>query len=124
MPDVGTIAGEAADKAGGFLARIGGLIQATNIPKQFREVDFTGLFTNPWFLVPFVALVGYQIYKQAFRDLFIVVLIVGIWYLSGTEYMQTLVVNGELQINKVLPIVFGGAAVLGFIIYLFFGRSQ
>ncbi len=124
MPDVGTIAGEAADKAGGFLNRLGGFIQATNVPKQFREVDFTGLFTNPWFLVPFIALVGYQIYKQAFRDLFIVVLIIGIWYLSGTEYMQTLVVNGELQISKVLPVVFGGAAVLGFIIYLFFGRSQ
>ncbi len=124
MPDVGTIAGEAADKAGGFLTRLGGLIQATNIPKQFKEVDFSGLFSNPWFLVPFIALIGYQIYKQAFRDLFIIVLIVGIWYLSGTAYMQTLVVNGEVQINKVLPVVFGGAAVLGFIIYLFFGRSQ
>ncbi|NIA04656.1 MAG: hypothetical protein GWP11_01645 [Proteobacteria bacterium] len=118
------MAGEAADKAGGGLTRLGGLIQATNIPKQFRDVDFSGLFSNPWFLVPFIALIGYQVYKQAFRDLFIVVLIIGIWYLSGTEYMQTLIVNGELQINKVLPVVFGGAAVLGLIIYLFFGRSQ
>ncbi len=124
MPDVGMIAGEAANKAGEFLAKLGRLFQATDIPKQFKHVDFTGLFTNPWFLVPFIALIAYQIYKQAFRDIFIVVLIIGIWYLSGTEYMQTLVVNGELQISKVLPIVFGGAAVLGFIIYLFFGRSQ
>jgi hypothetical protein len=37
--------------------------------------------------------------------------------------MQTLVVGGELQINRILPVLFGGAVTLGFIIYLFFGRS-
>jgi hypothetical protein len=38
--------------------------------------------------------------------------------------MQTLVVNGELQVNKVLPVLFGGAALIGLIIYLLFGRSD
>jgi hypothetical protein len=37
--------------------------------------------------------------------------------------MQTLVVGDELQINKILPVLFGGAVTLGFIIYMFFGRS-
>jgi hypothetical protein len=42
--------------------------------------------------------------------------ILGMWWASGTTYMQTLVVDGELQINKVLPVLFGGAAVLGLVI--------
>jgi hypothetical protein len=51
-------------------------------------------------------------------------LLMGVWWCTGTEYMQTLVVGDELQINKILPLLFGGAAVLGFIIYLIFGRSD
>ena len=50
--------------------------------------------------------------------------ILGMWWASGTTYMQTLVVDGELQINKVLPVLFGGAAVLGLVIYLLIGRSD
>jgi hypothetical protein len=38
--------------------------------------------------------------------------------------MKTLVVGEELQIKKVLPVMFGGAAILGVIIYLLFGRSD
>jgi hypothetical protein len=38
--------------------------------------------------------------------------------------MNSLLVDGEIQINKILPVIFGGAAVLGFVIYLFFGRSD
>jgi len=124
MPGVGAIAGHAVDSVGSLFGKIIDLIGATGIPAQVHEVDFAGLFTNPWFLVPFIAFVGYQIYKQSWRDLVIMILIIGCWYLSGTEYMKTLIVNGELQIGKVLPVVFGGAAVFGFIIYLFFGRSD
>jgi hypothetical protein len=75
-------------------------------------------------MVPFVALVGYLLYKKALRDLVILGAILGMWWASGTTYMQTLVVDGELQINKVLPVLFGGAAVLGLVIYLLIGRSD
>ena len=92
---------------------IGEWVASTRLPEQVREVDFAGLFTNPWFMVPFVALVGYLLYKKALRDLVILGAILGMWWASGTTYMQTLVVDGELQINKVLPVLFGGAAVLG-----------
>ena len=123
MPDVGAVVNSASNTVGGFFAKIADFVQATNLPEQIKEVDFVGLFTNPWFMVPFVIWVGYMIYKQAFRDLIIVAIIIAIWWISGTEYMQTLVVGDELQINKVLPVLFGGAAVLGFVIYMFFGRS-
>ena len=65
-----------------------------------------------------------QTIKKAVRDLIILGAVLGIWYASGTAYMQTLVVGGELQVSKVLPVLFGGAAILGFVIYLLFGRSD
>lgn len=99
-------------------------MEKTNLPQQVKEVDFAGLFSNPWFLVPFIALAVYLIYKKAFRDMIILGLILGVWYASGTPYMQTLVVNGEVQVAKVLPVVFCGAAVMGLIIYLLLGRSD
>nr|WP_240193545.1 hypothetical protein [Desulfobulbus alkaliphilus] len=112
------------EKTRTITAPIGDFLETTNLPQQISEVDFSGLFTNPWFLVPFIALVAYLLYKQAFRDLIIFAVLLGVWYASGTEYMQTLVVGDELQVNKVLPVLFGGAAILGFIIYLLFGRSD
>jgi len=107
-----------------FLNGILAWIESTHIQQQIKDVDYAGLFTNPWFLVPFVALVGYLLYKQAFRDLIVVGLFVGVWYVSGMDYMQNMVVDGHLQMNKVLPVVFGGAAVLALVIYMLFGRSD
>ncbi len=124
MVDVGVIAGTITDKIGSFFSFIGGLLQSTHLPEQIKSVDVAGLFSNPWFLIPFIAFVAYMIYKQAFRDLFIAVLFMGAWYVSGTHYMHTLVIGDELQINKVLPLLFGGAVVVGLVIYLYFGRSD
>ena len=123
MPDVGAVVGNVSDTAESFFSRIGDFVQATNLPDQVKDVDFVGLFTNPWFMIPFVAWVIYLVYKQSFRDLIIIGIIIAVWWVSGTEYMQTLVVGDELQINKILPVLFGGAVILGFVIYMFFGRS-
>ena len=109
---------------GAYFEPIVQFIEATHLPEQIKAVDFSGLFTNPWFLVPFIGLVGYLVYKKAFRDLVIFGAILGVWYASGTPYMETLVVNGEVQVAKILPVVFGGAAILGLIIYLLLGRSD
>ena len=106
------------------LAPVFNFLQDTHIPEQVKEVDAVGLFTNPWFLVPFIGFIGYHLYKQAWRDLIIITLLVAVWWISGTEYMHTLVIGDELQVKKILPVLFGGAAVLGFIIYLIFGRSD
>lgn len=113
----------ASSTSGGFFAKIVAWLQSTHVPEQVKDVDVVALFTNPWFLVPFVALIGYLIWKQSFNELIVIVIFIVLWWLSGTEYMQTLVVDGELQIKKILPVLVGASAVLGFIIYLFFGRS-
>jgi hypothetical protein len=123
MPDATGAAGEVAGKASGFFGKIVDLIASTHIPQQIEDVDAGGLFTNPWFLVPFLSIIGWNIYKQAFKEIILILLVIGAWYLSGTHYMQTLIVDGELQIGKILPVMFGGAAVLGIVIYMYFGRS-
>jgi len=112
-----------AAAAGGFFGKIGAWLQSTNVPQQIQDVDFAGLFSNPYFLIPFIALVGYMIWKQSFNELIILLIFIALWWVSGTAYMQGLVVDGELQINKVLPVLAGASAILGFIIYLYFGRS-
>ncbi len=97
---------------------------STHIHEQILDVEFVALFTNHWFAVPFGCLVAWMLYKQSFKELVIIGVIIAAWLFSGTEYMATLIVGDELQINKVLPVVFGGAAGLGLIIYLLFGRSD
>ena len=119
-----TILDSIVQKIGSITEPIGVFLSKTHLPEQIKAVDFPGLFSNPWFLAPFILLTGYLLYKKAFRDLIILGAVMAIWWASGTQYMQTLVVNGELQVNKVLPVLFGGATLLGFIIYLLFGRSD
>ena len=107
-----------------FFGKIMSFIESTKVVEQIAEVDYVGLFTNPWFLVPFIALIAYMVWKMRWRDLAFVAIFLGVWWVSGTDYMKTLVVGETLQVNKVLPVLFGGAAVLGVVIYLLFGRSD
>lgn len=97
---------------------------STHLQDQIKDVDYIGLFTNPWFIVPFALMVCYMLFRQKWKDLIIIAIFIAVWWVSGTDYMNSLLVDGEIQISKILPVVFGGAAVLGFVIYLLFGRSD
>lgn len=88
------------------------------------DVEYQALFTNPWFIVPFGILIAWMIYKQSWKEIVIIGIVIAAWWFSGTAYMDSLIVNGEIQIEKVLPVVFGGAVGLGVVIYLLFGRSD
>ncbi len=107
-----------------FFTKIGDFIESTQLIEQFKAVDAAGLFSNPWFLVPLICLLGYLLYKQNFKEIVMLVIIFGCWYISGTEYMNTLIVDDEIQLAKVLPVVFGAACILGIVIYMYFGRSD
>ena len=48
---------------GNFLQSLLDLLHQTRVIEQVREVDAAGLFTNPWFMVPFVGLMGYLLFK-------------------------------------------------------------
>ena len=107
-----------------FFTKIVEFIHSTQVLEQFKEVDALGLFTNPWFLLPLICLIGYLLYKQEFREIIVIFIGFGCWHISGTEYMNTLIVGDEIQLSKVLPVVFGAAIILGVIIYMYFGRSD
>ncbi len=108
----------------GFFDKIGEWFESTHIDEQLRSVDYVGLFTNPWFMVPFVALVAWMLYKQRWTRIIVIGIGFGAWYFSGTEYAKTLVVYGELDMYKILPVMFGGAVALGLVVYLLFGSSD
>jgi len=97
---------------------------STHLQKQIKDVDYIGLFTNPWFIVPFGMMISYMVYKQKWKDLIIIAILVGVWWVSGIPYMNSLIVQGEISVEKILPVIFGGAGALGVIIYLLFGRSD
>ena len=107
-----------------FFNKVIEFIHSTEVLQQFQEVDAAGLFSNPWFLVPLICLLGYMAYKQDFREIIIIIIGFACWHISGTEYMATLIVNDEIQLAKVLPVVFGAACILGVIIYMYFGGSD
>ena len=107
-----------------FITNLNDWFVSTHLQEQITDVDIVGLFSNPWFIIPFTLMVGYMLFKKKWKDIIITAIFVGVWWVSGTNYMNSLLVNGEIQIEKVLPVVFGGAVVLGFVIYLLFGRSD
>lgn len=107
-----------------ILTKFRAWFESTHLQQQIKDVDYIGLFSNPWFIVPFGMMVLYMVFKQKWRDLIIITVFVGVWWVSGTEYMNTLIVGDELQIDKILPVIFGGAGALGVVIYLLFGRSD
>jgi len=106
------------------LTKISDWFASTHLQEQVKDVDFIALFTNPWFIVPFACTVLYMLYKQSWKEIIIITVLTGVWWASGTPYMDSLVVHGEIQIEKILPVIFGGAVALGFVIYLLFGRSD
>lgn len=107
-----------------FLVRMGDWIHQTQVLEQIKEVDAPGLFQNPYFLAPLVCLVLYNLYRQAFSNLIIIALCLGLWYFSGTEYVRGAVVDGQVQIGKILPLAGVGVGGIAVLVYLLFIRQE
>ncbi len=99
------------------------LIRSTGVPEQLKNVDYLGLLQNPWFIIPVVITLLYLLVKKEFNIIIIIAICVGVWIFSGTNYMNTLIVGGTIQIGKILPVVFGGAVILIVVIYLLINRD-
>nr|MBF0221310.1 hypothetical protein [Desulfobulbaceae bacterium] len=107
-----------------FLTSIVDWINSTKVLDQIRDVDALGLFKNTYFLVPFIGVIIYYLYKQAFTSLAIMALAIGLWYFSGTEYVSGAIVNGEIQLDKLLPTIAVGVGGIGTLVYLLFIRQD
>ncbi|MEJ2031913.1 MAG: hypothetical protein P8Y63_02490 [Deltaproteobacteria bacterium] len=107
-----------------FMVSIGEFMQRTQVPQQFRAVDVKGLFTNLYFLIPFLAVVGHFLYRKAVNYLILLALGIGVWIVSGTSIMHGLVVNGIVQIDKILPVAGVGVVIIAVVVYVVFIRSD
>ncbi|PHR29308.1 MAG: hypothetical protein COA36_03670 [Desulfotalea sp.] len=107
-----------------ILTTITNWFATTHLDEQVRSVDYVALFTNPWFLAPFIFAIGSMLYRQRWTQIIVTIIGIGVWYFSGTNYAHSLLVGGEIDINKILPVMAGGAVLLGFVVYLLFGRSD
>ncbi|MFU8818880.1 MAG: hypothetical protein ACNA74_04045 [Desulfurivibrio sp.] len=106
-----------------FLTSIMDFIAGTGVGEQIRAVDFKGLFTNPWFMVPFIGFIGYNLYKQAVKILVITLLVVGLWLFTGSPMMDGLFIDGHLQLNKVLPVAGVGLVAVAVAVYFLIMRD-
>jgi len=107
-----------------FLVRASEWIHQTHVLEQIKTVDVSGLFHNPYFLAPFICIVIYNLYRQTFTNLIIIVLGLGLWYFSGTEYVRGAVVDGQIQIGKILPLAGVGIGGIAVLVYLLFIRQD
>ncbi|MBU0729110.1 MAG: hypothetical protein KKE17_01050 [Proteobacteria bacterium] len=107
----------------GFLGSISEFINSTNLPDQVSKVDIPGVFSNPWFLVPFIAYLGYLLYKQSWNSMILVALGFGLWFFSGTTYMKNMV-DGEIELNNIAPVLAVGVGAIAVVVYVLFMRSD
>ena len=107
-----------------FLIRAGEWIHQTQVLEQIKAVDGSGLFHNPYFLAPFICLIIYNLYRQTFTNLVIIAVGLGLWYFSGTDYVRGAVVDGEIQIGKILPLAGVGIGGIAVLVYLLFIRQE
>lgn len=99
-------------------------IIATEVPEQIDKIDYKGLFTNGWFLVPYLGLLAWNIYKQEFNSLIIIVLLTASWSFFGTPYMKEVMAQEEIPLESLLPLIAGSCGIFGFIIYRIFFKSD
>jgi len=105
---------------GDFGQRFVDMLGATALPQQILEYDIAGLARNPWFMAPFCLMILWMIYRKAWRNIAIVVLLLGLWWFSGSEFMDGTIVDGKPVLFKLAPVV--GVFVLAVVImaYLLF----
>lgn len=99
-------------------------VVATKVPEQIENIDYTALSTNGWFLVPYLAMIAWNIYKRQLYSIIIILLLTGSWAFFGTPYMQEIMQQDQIQLEAVLPLVGGACAVMGIIVYLIFFKSE
>ena len=99
-------------------------IISTKIPEQIENVEYKELFTNAWFLVPYIGMIGWNIYKQAVNNIIIILLLTVSWAFFGTDYMQDVLAQDEIALEAVLPMIAGACTVLGIIFYLVFFKDD
>jgi len=111
-------------KIGEILAPLFRFIHDTKVPEQINSIDYQGLFTNPWFMVPLVAVIIYELFRRSIRSVVSIIIFLGIWAFFGTPYMQEILTSDTVTLDKILPLIGGAVLVLAVLVYMYFLRSE
>jgi hypothetical protein len=103
---------------------LGDFIVRTGVPDQIENVKYKELFSNGWFLVPYLGMIAWNIYKKQLKTIIVILLFSGSWAFFGTPYMHNIMTRDEVTLDAILPLVGGAVVVLGIIIYLVFLKSE
>ncbi|MDH5298902.1 MAG: hypothetical protein OEV91_07775 [Desulfobulbaceae bacterium] len=107
-----------------LFAQLVEFFNSTQIPAQFHAVDVKGLFTNSYFLVPFIGILGYMLFKRAINGMILLGTGIGLWIFSGTPFVREIYVDGQMQADKILPVAGVGVVVIAVVVYILFIRSD
>ena len=99
-------------------------IVSTKVPEQAETFDVKGLFTNYWFLVPYIGMYAWYVYKKAVNSIIIALLLTGAWAFFGTPYAQNIMAQDDIQLDAILPLVAGACTILGIIVYIVFFKDE
>jgi hypothetical protein len=105
---------------GDFWRQFTDMLEATAIQRQLLEHDIAGLAVNPWFMVPFCLLILWMIYRKAWRGIVIIALIIGLWWFSGSQFMDGTIVDGKPVLTKLVPVIGVFLVAVAIIAYLLF----
>jgi predicted RND superfamily exporter protein len=112
------------DNIADILAPVIRFIHDTKVPEQINSIDYHGLFTNPWFMVPLVAVILYELFRRSIRSVISIVIFLGVWAFFGTPYMQEILTSDTVTLDKILPLLGGAVLLLAIIVYMYFLRSE
>ena len=107
-----------------FFKPVVDFIVSTGVPDQVENVKYKELFTNGWFMVPYLFMIGWNIYKKQLYTIIIILLFTGSWAFFGTPYMRDIMGRDQISLEAVLPLVGGACVVLVITIYLIFFKSE
>jgi hypothetical protein len=107
-----------------YLHKAWEFILSTNVISQVNRVDYEALFTNPWFMVPFGLFILVLVIWGKWRVVILVAIAVGIWIFSGTEYIAGMVVDGEINLPRLIPFIVAGLFVAIIALFALLGRSD
>jgi hypothetical protein len=103
---------------GGIWQRFLDMWQATEIPQQILGHNILGLAYNLWFMIPLGLFLLWRLYRKDWRGITLVAVAIGLWWFSGSEFMEGITVDGKPVLGKVLSVIGVFVAAVGIIAYL------
>lgn len=92
-------------------------ITNTQVIEQLQDQEFRALYKNWYFIVPVAIFYCCKIFRGSFKaPVILTVMLIGGFFID-TEFCRSATINGEMQLDHVLPIV--GGIFVGLLVILY-----